>query len=272
VLFPGGLLGFADMTSVRFLIVWCCALSWACAAEDTQPVRRVLMVVTSHAVLGDTGRPTGYWLPELAHPYHTFAEAGFAVDIASPQGGRAPVDPGSVPDPAGSDTVALAFVADETAQAAMATTTALAAVDPTAYQAVVVVGGNGAMFDLAGNAEAQRIIAGVWNQGGVVAALCHGSAALLDVTLPDGRLLIAGQVITGFSNAEEDIVQRGFDHDFLPFRIETEVPKRGAQFRCGPPFRSFIHIAGGGRLITGQQNLSGLELGQAVVLALQVVP
>jgi putative intracellular protease/amidase len=259
------------LTRLALVLVACCGLL-AAADQPAAPARKVLMVVTSHAILGKTGYPTGLWLTELAHPYHALTEAGFQVDIASPKGGAAPIDPYSDPNaPVGmtkNDLIAWGFLANPTTKAAIANTTALAKVDPAAYEAVIIAGGNGAIFDLADDKDLQRVVAALWTGNKVVAALCHGTAGLLNVKLADGSNLIAGKRITGFSNVEEGIAQKAIGAEYLPFYIETETPKRGATFACGAPFQSFTVVDGGGRLITGQQNFSGAEVGRLVVAAL----
>lgn len=253
------------------VLVACGALAQS-AEQAATPARKVLLVVTSHAVLGKTGYPTGVWLTEAAHPWQELTSAGFQVEIASPAGGAAPIDPYSDPTAAvgmtKGDLVAWGFLANPATKQALATTKPLAAIDPSAYEAIVVAGGNGAIFDLGSDAALQRIISRMWTDGKIVATLCHGTAALLDVKLADGRLLIAGKRVTGFSNAEEAIAQKAIAADYLPYYIETEVGKRGATFAAGAPFQSFTVVDGGGRLITGQQNFSGVELGRLVVAAL----
>ncbi len=238
---------------------------------------KVLIVVTSHRVLGKAGLPTGFWLTEVAHPYHELTTAGFQVDFASPQGGAAPMDPYSDPGTANSttkdDLVAQEFLANPVTKQAIAATTPLAKVDPAAYRAVIIAGGSGAAFDLADDVALQRIVANLWSSDRVVAAICHGTAGLLNVQLADGSYLIAGKRITGFSNAEEAIVHQTIGQDgYLPFYIETEVPKRGGTFACIAPFQPYAIVDGGGRLITGQQNYSGTQVGRLVVEALHRRP
>jgi putative intracellular protease/amidase len=166
------------------------------------------------------------------------------------------------------DVLAWGFLANPATKQALAATRPLSDVDPAVYAAIVVAGGNGAIFDLGTDATLQRVIARMWTDGKIVAALCHGSAALLDVKLADGTHLIAGKRVTGFSNAEEAIAQKAIGAEYLPYYIETEAGKRGATFAAGAPFRPFTVVDGGGRLITGQQNFSGDELGRLVVGAL----
>lgn len=262
----------AFLSRLMLVLVACVALVQAAETVASAQARKVLMVVTSHAVLGKTGYPTGVWLTEVAHPWYELTAAGFQVELASPKGGATPIDPYSDPAaPVGmtkDDLLAWGFLANPATKQALASTKPLSAVDPGAYAAIVVAGGNGAIFDLGTDATLQSLIVRMWADGKVVATLCHGSAALLDVKLADGTQLIAGKRITGFSNAEEAIAQKAIGSEYLPYYIETEAGKRGATFAAGAPFQPFTVVDAGGRLITGQQNFSGGELGRLVVAAL----
>jgi putative intracellular protease/amidase len=237
---------------------------------------RVLIVTTSHAVLGKTGYPTGFWLPELTHPYFELTQSGCLVDIASVQGGRPPIDPYSDPaNPQGinpDDIISTGFLHTEKHSSKLNASLKLAEVDPARYAAVIFAGGNGAVFDLRGNPDAERVIRDVWNRGGIVAALCHGTAALLDVKLEDGSYLIAGAKVTGFSNAEEAIAQKQIGAEYLPFYLQDEIGKRGGLFECAAPFTPYITEDRGGRLVSGQQNFSGGLLGRRLAQALRHAP
>ncbi|MFM2091986.1 MAG: hypothetical protein RLZZ127_2475 [Planctomycetota bacterium] len=258
-------------TLIALLALAAALLSAADPAPSAAAPRKVLMVVTSHAVLGATGYPTGLWITEAAHPWQELVHAGFQVDIASPKGGAVPVDPYSDPrTPVGmtkDDLAAWGFLANPATAKALAESIPLAAVDPSAYTAIVVAGGNGAIFDLGRTPALQSLIARMWSDGKVVGTICHGTAALLDVRLADGTALIAGRRITGFTNQEEAIAQKTIGAEYLPYYIETEAGKRGATFVAGAPFSSQVVVDG--RLITGQQNMSGTAFGAAVVAALR---
>lgn len=235
---------------------------------------RVLIVTTSHAVLGDTGYPTGVWLAEVTHPYFVFLEAGYEIDVASVAGGKVPVDPYSDPlNPkgiAGHDLVSRGFLSVQAHAARLETSLPLASVDPARYAAVVFAGGNGAIFDLPGSPDVARVGQAMWDGGKVVAALCHGSAAL--VGLKDrGAPLVKGRKVTGFTDEEEAIAQAqivGKDgKSYLPFLLEVRLRGLGADWQEAGPFRS--HAVVDGRLVTGQQNLSGLETARRVVEAVE---
>jgi len=241
--------------------------------EINRTPRRVLIVTTSHAVLGNTGYPTGFWLPEVTHPYFELNRAGFEIDIASPDGGRPPVDPYSDPaNPSGvnrDDILSVGFLSSPQHVAKLNRSLKLVDVDPSRYVAVLFAGGNGAIFDLRGNADAKRVIMGVWSRGGIVAALCHGTAALLDIKLDDGSYLIAGEPVTGFSNREEAIAQQQIGAKYLPFYLQDEIVKQGGKYQEAPPFTPAIAVGRGGRLVTGQQNFSGTLVGRKLVELLE---
>ncbi len=267
------------MKTITRLLLLSVVLALGRAAAEPVPVApsaggRVLIVTTSHAVLGRTGYPTGVWLPEVTHPYFELTQAGFEVDLASVAGGRPPIDPYSDPaNPNGinrDDIISTGFLQTPAHAAKLASTLKLAEVDASQYRAVVFAGGNGAVFDLRGLPEAERLVRVLWKSGGTIAALCHGTAALLDVKLDDGSYLVAGEKVTGFSNAEEKIAQAQIGAgEYLPFYLETELGKRGARFESTAPFQPFVTVGRGGRLITGQQNFSGGLLGRALVARLK---
>jgi putative intracellular protease/amidase len=235
-----------------------------------RPAGNVLFVVTSHDTLGATGHPTGFWLPELTHLARELEREGYDVDIASPRGGLPPIDPRSHPDSAEStnrdDDVSREFLASAVHQERLNDSLPLSDVDPTAYEAVVFTGGNGAIFDFPDHPEVQRIARSVWEEGGVVAALCHGVAALLNVKLSDGGTLLKGRTVTGFSTQEEHQFEEGVGARWVPFYLQEELIRRGAYFECSAPFTP--HVTVSGRVVTGQNNVSGAALGQALVQVL----
>lgn len=224
---------------------------------------KVLFVLTSHGQLGNTGKPTGWYLPELAHPYDVLEKAGVDITIASPKGGEAPLDPASVE----------AFKNDEVSQTVLKNKSDLLrnthqlsrfvgkAGD---YDALFYVGGHGPMFDLATDSTSHKVITEFWDAGKVVSAVCHGPAALVNVKLSDGSYLIQDKELTAFSNAEED--QMGFS-EAMPFMLETELVRNGAKFfKADQPFGVKVIVAG--RLITGQNPASALDVGEAIKKAI----
>lgn len=221
---------------------------------------RILVIVTSHAALGDTGRKTGLWLEEVAVPYRTFVAAGAEVDIASPAGGAAPVDPSSAEKPEGE---VAEFLADATAVAKLEQTLRLEDVGSD-YDALFLAGGHGVMWDLVDSPVLSRLIADYFDGGKVVSAVCHGPAALVGVTLGNGAPLVRGRRLTGFTNEEEDSVGLS---DVVPFLIETQMRAQGAEFHGAE--RWAPHTIRDGRLVTGQNPRSSAGTARQVLEALR---
>lgn len=221
---------------------------------------KALIVVSSHSQLGTTGKPTGYYLPEVTHPYFELIEHGIAVDIASPKGGEAPVDPKSLDL---KDPLNKAFWNDPATRAKLTGTLRLADVDVGAYDAVVFAGGHGTMWDFAKNKDVERIIRGVYERGGVVGAVCHGPAALVGVRLSDGTSFVKGKRLTGFSNAEEDAAKLT---DVMPFLLESALVEEGGSYSKAPLWQS--HVVVDERLVTGQNPASASAVGKAVAESL----
>lgn len=221
-------------------------------------MKRVLFVITSHDTLGQTGRPTGWYLPEVSHVWAPLIDAGYAVDFTSPQGGAAPMDPGSLKR---EDPLNARFLDEAVGQ----TTNTLrpSEVDPSRYAAIYYAGGHGTMWDFPNHADLARVASAIHAQGGVVAAVCHGPAGLVGVTQADGRPLVAGKVVTAFSDAEEAAV--GLT-GVVPFLLESTLRSLGADVRPGPKWSDTVHEDG--RLITGQNPQSAHHLGQRLVAAL----
>jgi putative intracellular protease/amidase len=211
----------------------------------------VLLVLTSHDRRGDTGRHTGFYLPEAAQAWRVFSDAGWRVDLVSPKGGRPPVD--GVDD---TDPVQRAFL-DEVD---FSDTPRPDQVNPADYDAVLYVGGLGAMWDFPGNPALARLGAEIHESGGVVAAVCHGPAGLLDIVLPDGRHLVDGRAVAGFTNAEE---AAGGMTEVVPFLLEDALRERGGKHTSAPNFEP--HVVVDGRLVTGQNPASTTGVAQAVV-------
>ncbi|MDI6098593.1 type 1 glutamine amidotransferase domain-containing protein [Actinoplanes sp. NEAU-A12] len=214
---------------------------------------RVLTVLTSHDLLGTTGRQTGFWLEELVTPVLAFRRAGLRVDLASVRGGRPPVDPAS----ADFDTSAVADL-----DALLADTAALKSVDPGDYAAVFLVGGHGTMWDFPDDDTLAGIVSSVYRTG-IVAAVCHGSTGLLGATTADGSPLVAGRTVAAFSDAEEALA--GAD-TVIPFSLQQRLTALGAVVEEGAPFTATVRRDG--RLITGQNPASSAGVAEALVQAL----
>ena len=237
----------------------------------TSAKARVLAVVTSHDQLGATGYPTGYWISELSHPYLALVRAGYAVDVASPKGGAAPLDAWSDPRSESAqnpdDFVSTGFLTNPTTKALVEDTAKLSDVDPADYDAVFFVGGYGGAYDLADDPDVQRVTRAVWEADGVVGAICHGAPALVGVTLSDGSPLIEGRRLTGFSKAEDEEVEKTVGADFLDGDYtEDHLRAKGAEYERGELFQPYAVTDG--RLVTGQQQFSGEVFGEHLVAAL----
>ena len=210
----------------------------------------ILMVLTSHDALGDTGHKTGFWLEEFAAPYYIFRDAGAVVTLASPKGGQPPVDPKSVAEDAQTaDT--RRFDADPDAQQALAHTVRLAEVQAGSHDALFYAGGHGPLWDLAEDLDSRRLIEAFSAAGRPLAAVCHGPAVFRHVHGPDGRPLVEGLRVTGFSNSEE--AASGLT-DVVPFALEDMLKANGGLYEKAADFAPMAVIDG--VLVTGQNPAS----------------
>lgn len=231
---------------------------------------RVLMVVANPATSTTVGGPVGFWASELTHPYLAFREAGYEVEIASPDGGAVELDGFSDPRHesgySADDLISMGFLATPPLAELLEDTPALAELELDRFDAIVVCGGQSPMFTFRENAALEAALRAFYEAEKPTAALCHGVSALLDVTLSDGSPLIAGKTITGFSNMEEDAVDGMFGTTVMPWRIEDVAGERGANFAVGGLWKGFA--VRDGRLITGQQQYSGAKTADLVIQAL----
>ncbi len=219
---------------------------------------KVLIVLTSHDQLGNTGRKTGFWLEELAAPYYTFKDAGAEVVLASPQGGQPPLDPKSN-EPAFQTELTRRFEADAAANAQLATTVRLDSVSQADFDTVFYPGGHGPLWDLAEDTHSIALIEAFIAAGKPVALVCHAPGVLRHVKTANGRPLVEGRQVTGFTNTEEEGV--GLT-DVVPFLVEDELKAKGGVYTKGPDWGSFV--VSDGLLITGQNPASSTEA--AIVL------
>lgn len=220
---------------------------------------KILMVLTSHDRLGDTGEKTGFWLEEFAGPYYVFRDAGAVVAIASPAGGKPPVDPKS-DLPENQTEATRRFSSDRRAQAELADTLKLEAVSVEGYDAIFFPGGHGPLWDLAGNPVSISLIEAFLKADKPVGAVCHASAALADVRGRDGQHLVKGKRVTGFTNAEEAAV--GLTA-VVPFLLEDRLKERGAIFSSGGEWASHVQVDG--KLVTGQNPASSAPAAEALL-------
>ena len=226
--------------------------------------KRILNVVTNVSHYADPSEPTGLWLSELTHAYHVFAEAGYEQTIVSPQGGLSPLEPRSLKFP-NFDKSAKAWKADDAKMALLANTAAPADIDSADFDAIYFTGGHAVMFDFPNSVGLQRISREIFERGGVVSSVCHGYAGLLNTTLSDGSLLVAGRKLTGFSWTEEVVARVD---KLVPYNVEEEMKKRGALYEKGLiPFASYV--VADGRLVTGQNPGSAKATAKKVVSVLE---
>jgi putative intracellular protease/amidase len=214
---------------------------------------KILMVLTSHDELGDTGRKTGFWLEEFAAPYYVFKDAGAEVTLASPKGGQPPLDPSS--DAADAQTDATRrFKSDAAAQKALANTEVLATVSADGFDAVFYPGGHGPLWDLSEDANSNTLIETFAASDRPVGAVCHAPAVLRHPKGADGKPLVSGRTVTGFTNSEEAGV--GLT-EVVPFLVEDMLKANGGNYRKGEDWASFVVVDG--KLVTGQNPASSAE-------------
>lgn len=244
-------------------------------SADTNPSRttppRVLMIAANPATSPTTGWPVGVWAAEITHPYWTFREAGYEVELCSPEGGDLLLD--SYSDPrhdsgySADDLLSLGFLSSPVHAAMLQDTTPLSKIDMTRFDAIFVAGGQSPMVTFIDHEPLQRFIAQAYEAGRVVAAICHGTCVLLRTRLSDGRLLVQGKTWTGFANSEEAYADAAVGTRIQPFWIEDEARKLpGTNFIVDQRFRPFA--VRDGRLVTGQQQCSGAAAAARVIEAL----
>jgi putative intracellular protease/amidase len=226
---------------------------------------KILMVLTSHDELGNTGRKTGFWLEELAAPYYTFKNAGAEIILASPKGGQPPLDPKSN-EPANQTDDTRRFEADAEATAALANTVKLSDVAQGDFDTVFYPGGHGPMWDLAEDKTSIALIESFLAAGKPVALVCHAPGVLRHVKTPAGRPLVEGKKVTGFANSEEEAV--GLT-DIVPFLVEDELKALGGIYSRGPDWGSYV--LQDGLLITGQNPGSSPASARALMDAMAVI-
>jgi putative intracellular protease/amidase len=230
----------------------------AMAQTGQKMEKKILFVVTSHDSKGNTGQPTGYYLSEVSHPWEVLSDAGYEIDFVSPKGGKAPVDGFDLTDP-----VNKKFWDNGPARRKVENTLAPEAVNPKDYSAIFYAGGHGAMWDLAGDEKLAAIAAQIYEQNGLVAAVCHGPAGLVNIKLADGSYLVNGKKVNAFTNEEEAAVEM---EKVVPFALESKLTERGARFEKSQPWQT--HVVTDQRLITGQNPQSAKAVGQAILAGL----
>lgn len=238
---------------MKVLITLWLGLFLTCSAQ----AKKVLIVLTSQSQMGESQKQTGFWLSELTHPYYVLKDSGIEVDIASIQGGTAPIDPRSLEL---SDDTNQRFFNDAEIMRQVLSSRKLGDIKAEEYKAVLFSGGHGTMWDFPNDKNVNRLAREIYESGNVVAAVCHGPAALVGVTLSNGDYLVNGKKVAAFTNKEE--VATGLDKD-VPFMLETKLKELGAEHISGANWESNVVVDG--RLVTGQNPQSATAVGEAIV-------
>ncbi len=227
-------------------------------------VIKILMILTSQASMGVGGAPTGVWFEELSTPYYAFVDAGIDVEIASPEGGRIPLDPHSL-RPSGRNPPSVErFLQDEAAMQKIGAASKVDGLNVEGYAAVFLPGGHGTMWDLPQSQALAELLGKAWTDGKIVAAVCHGPAGLVNVKDAAGRPLVAQRRVSAFTNAEETVA--GFTNT-VPFLLESRLRELGARYESGPDFLPYA--VRDDQLITGQNPASSEAVALLVLAAMR---
>lgn len=220
--------------------------------------KKILFVVTSHDKKGDTGEATGYYLSEVSHPWEILKNAGYDIEFVSPQGGKAPVDGLDLTDKVNAE-----FWNDEVYRSKIENTKKPNEINPSDYAAIHYAGGHGAMWDFADNTELAAIAAKIYENGGIVSAVCHGPAGIVNIKLSNGKYLIDGKKVNGFTDEEEIAVNLD---KIVPFLLEEKLKERGGIYEKSGLWQE--HVVSDQRLVTGQNPQSAKAVGEAVLVLL----
>jgi putative intracellular protease/amidase len=247
-------------TAVVFTIVTCMISGFGnnASAQTEKPKemkKKILFVVTSHDKKGNTNEPTGYYLSEVSHPWEVLHNAGFEIDFVSPKGGKAPVDGFNLDDSVNSK-----FWNNKDYRYKVEHTFKPSQVKPDNYAVIFYAGGHGAMWDLADNMELAKIAQQIYENNGIVAAVCHGPAGLVNIRLKNGKYLVDGKKINAFTNEEEVGVNM---QNVVPFALETKLIERGARFEKSGLWQ--LHVTSDNRVVTGQNPQSAKAVGEAIL-------
>lgn len=240
-------------------------------ATNENKRKKILLIAANPSTSGTTGWPIGFWWAELTHPYWAFTEAGYEVEIRSPEGGQLLADGYSDPEDAsgysGHDILSLGFKKSPKHMALLQETRSLEDIDVARYDGVFVTGGQSPMFTFRGNARLQSVVTKFYEAGKVTALVCHATCVLLEAKLSNGELLVAGKTWTGFANSEEKFADAFVGKRIQPFWIEDEARRiEGTSFVVDQRFREFA--VRDGLLVTGQQQFSGAAAAKLVIEAL----
>lgn len=221
--------------------------------------KKILFVVTSHDKKGNTGENTGYYLGEVSHPWEVLHQAGYEIDFVSPKGGTPPVDGFDLSDPVNKE-----FWENKEYKSKIDNSLQPSQVNPSDYSAIFYAGGHGAMWDLADNTELAGIASKIYENGGIVAGVCHGPAGLVNIKLSNGKYLVDGKKINAFTNEEEAEVKLT---NVVPFLLEDKLKERGAKFEKSELWQN--HVVADQRVITGQNPQSAKSVGEAILKELK---
>ncbi|WP_443939051.1 type 1 glutamine amidotransferase domain-containing protein [Pedobacter sp. MW01-1-1] len=228
-------------------------------SKKVNKMKKVLFVVTSHDKKGSTGEPTGFYLGEVSHPWEVLHHAGYEIDFVSPKGGKAPVDGFNLEDATNKE-----FWENTKYHAKIEHTMKPSDVKPEEYSAIYYAGGHGAMWDFADNAELASIAQKIYENNGIVSAVCHGPAGLVNIKLNNGKFLIDGKKINAFTNEEENAV--GLEK-VVPFLLESKLIERGAIFEKSGLWQN--HVVTDQRVVTGQNPQSAKSVGESILVELK---
>lgn len=239
-----------------FILSGCKTMTPSQLTQDVEVApKRIAIVLTNHGELGNTGKPTGFYLSEASHPYYVFKNAGYQVDFISPKGGIAPMDGADMQDP-----INATFLSDPELVSKTRSTLPIHQITLDRYDALFFAGGHGTMWDFPDDLQLQKLITAVYERGGVIAAVCHGPAALINAKLSNGDYLVAGKEVSAFTNEEEIAVKL---ENVVPFALESKLRSRGARFIKAENFKKKVAVAE--RLVTGQNPASATGVAEAVV-------
>ena len=246
---------------MTFLFIYLITATVTYANVEVSKTERILIGLTSHTELGNTGKKTGFWLPELTHPYYEFTKAGYSVDVASIEGGMAPLDSKAFEE---EDEYHQIFLNDAKLMAKVIQSIPLAKVNPNDYQVIMLAGGSGPMWDFPDNKDINRISSAIYESNGIVSAVCHGNAGLINVRLSDGKLLISGKRISAFTNEEEASLGTT---KVVPFLLQDKLIEQGAIHVYGKAWQENVVIEN--RLITGQNPASAKKVAHSIITLLE---
>ncbi|MCS3529807.1 type 1 glutamine amidotransferase domain-containing protein [Chryseobacterium sp. JUb7] len=245
------------MKKIAFLILAIFTIGFVQAQtkKSKDMKKKILFVVTSHDQKGDTGEKTGYYLGEVSHPWEVLHNADFEIDFVSPKGGTPPVDGFDLKDP-----VNKKFWENKTYKNKIDHSLKPSQINPDDYSAIFYAGGHGAMWDFADNSELAAIASKIYENGGIVAGVCHGPAGLVNIKLNNGKYLVDGKKISAFTNEEESEVKLT---NVVPFLLEDQLKERGAEFEKSGLWQN--HVVTDQKVITGQNPQSAKSVGEAIL-------